>query len=65
LGKKRSPKPPWQEANFRLRPAADCRHQNQIRKKVLTVTDTLDHRIAIKTQRVAVLQFTDTLDHRY
>ena len=28
LGKERSPQPPQQEAQFRLRPAANCRHQN-------------------------------------
>jgi len=27
LGKERSPQAPWQGANFRLRPAANCRHQ--------------------------------------
>jgi len=28
LGQERSPQPPRQEAQFRLRPAANCRHQN-------------------------------------
>jgi len=27
-----APQPPRQEGNFRLRPAANCRHQNQIEK---------------------------------
>jgi len=27
LGQERSPQPPRQEANFRLRSAANCRHQ--------------------------------------
>ena len=29
LGQERSPQPPWQEAQFRLRPAAHCRRQNK------------------------------------
>jgi len=28
LGQERSPQPPRQEAQFRLRPAANCRYQN-------------------------------------
>jgi len=29
LVQERSPQPPQQEAKFRLRPAANCRHQSQ------------------------------------
>jgi len=32
LGQKRSLQSPWQETNFRLQPAVNCRHQNEIKK---------------------------------